>query len=127
MNPIEILAVIFSVLVLIKLIVIVIRPKVWLDNVVKPIYNNNVVSMLVFGIVTLISGYYLLQVMNIVVLGAVALFVSFLMALNFLLFPKETLKLSELMLKKDNVGKFWFLILVWAVFALWVLKEIFMR
>lgn len=127
MNPIEILAVIFSVLVLIKLIVIVIKPKVWLDNVVKPIYNNNIVSMLVFGIVTLISGYYLLQVMNIVVLGAVALFVSFLMALNFLLFPKETLKLSELMLKKDNVGKFWFLILVWAVFALWVLKEIFMR
>lgn len=127
MNAIELLAVVFSVLVLVKLIVIVIKPKAWFDNVVKPIYKNNMISMFVFGAAVLVSGYYLLQIMDVVVLGAVTLFVSFLMALNFLLFPNEMLKFSASMLNKDLVKRTWLIIVIWAFLAIWILKEVFMR
>ena len=121
-TAVEILALILSVIVLLKLIILTIKPDV-LFNLSKKWFNNVKlfqVSILIFGGVML---YYLLQTLTIVQIFAVTLFVAALYALLLAPYAKKLMKFFKpKTIVKDN----WLAFLIWVVLALWVLKELFM-
>ncbi len=125
MTPIQIMALIVAVLGAIKLIVIVIDPKIWLKKVVKPIYANTMLASLIGLIIAGVSLYYLKQTMTIVDIFAVMLFFFGLMLMSFAVMSKEMVALADKVLRKDGLMRFWLPMLVWILLLIWVFYALF--
>lgn len=123
MTSIEILALIFAVLVLVKLIVILIRPKAW-GKFVAVVWSKAGLTMLVCLVLAVITGYYVLNNLSIVEVGAVMLFTSTLMAVAWGPYSKLLLKMKEEVLKPGAVQKSWLPIIIWLVLGVWILYSI---
>lgn len=126
MTPIEIIALIVAVLTIIKLIVILKDPSVWMRKVSLPLLKSGktgiVVSLILAGLVL----KYLLESLTIVEIYAVMAFVMLLVATGFMAYPKKMASLIEQFGKdKHLIEKSWLQILVWLVLSIWVLKELF--
>jgi hypothetical protein len=122
MSTIEIFAVIFAGLTLAKIIVVVTNPKAWM-NFVEPLYKNPMVTTVVFLILAVFTGYYVLQVVSVVEVAAVMLFLVFLIGIGMMPYSDMIWKMGNDMLKKGT-GRFWLPLVIWAGFALWVLYTI---
>jgi len=124
MTPVEWMAAIIAIIVLIKLIVILIKPSAWME-VVDAVYKWPIVTV----IVSLILAYYtltlLLEEITIIQIFASMLFLMFLMTLSMVIYKKEIVTLGKKMLKKDILKRAWLAIIVWLVLCVWVLKELF--
>jgi len=125
MGAIENMAIILAAIVLIKLVWIWFNPKGWFEISKKLLQVNQFIWLAL----ALLTGWYLLETgLTVVQIAAVTLFVSLLMLVSYSLYSKEMLKLSkEMLAKKDVFSRAWLPILVWIIFSLWVLKDIFMR
>ena len=123
MAAMETLATIFGVLVLVKMIVLMIKPEAWIDNVAKPFLKHADMMKFVYLALAIWAGYYIFQVLTIVEVTAVALFVSLLMALGFFDYPQEMLKLTET-IRKKGISRSWMSMTIWTVWAVWVLWTI---
>ena len=127
MVAIEILAVIFAILVLVKLLFIIFSPNTWL-GIVEPLLENKLVATLIYLILALIVGYYVLLSLSIVEVAAVMLFTSLLIGLAWIPYSDDVIKLRKEMLNKRNVvSKNWLSIIIWIVIALWVLYTVFAK
>ena len=127
LTPVEIIALLFVILLFVKLIVLMVNKWAWwaFD---KKIYGNPKVASIVFLVLSAIILYYLLQELNIVQIFAAVAFTSMLMAVSVTIYSKEMLSFGEKIMKqKDLMSKSAFLWLIWIVLALWVLKEIFLK
>ena len=126
MTIVEWMAAITAIAVVIKILVILVKPKAWM-GVVKPIYANSVVLMIVGLILAGGSLYYLTQAgMSIVDMFAVLFFLSMLMMVSVAAYNKELMALGQKMLKNRSVlRKGWLSLIIWLVLAIWALKELF--
>jgi len=125
MTPIEIMALVVAVVVLVKLVVLMIKPIKWM-GVAEAVYGKPVITIIVSLILAGISLKYLLEVVNIVQIFAVMFFFMFLMALSVSIYAKDLLVLGRKMLKDKNMlKKAWLAFIVWIVLSLWVINEIF--
>jgi len=124
-TPIEIIAVLFSLLVIIKLIVISINPKAWMDQVAKPIYKNPVTSGTIMAVLAVVFFYYLLAELTVTQIYAAIAFMAMLTGVSFCHYSKEMLPWADKVIKKPFSGTMWLLILVWLVISVWVLLEVF--
>lgn len=126
MSPLEIIAVLVVALFAIKMLVVMVNPRIWHRKVVKPVYGNAKVSMWVMVVLAAVILYYLLQEINIVQIFAATAFVTMLMGIGVLAFSKDILDLADRMLRKKNILKRAGLsILIWTVLSIWVLWTIF--
>ena len=125
MTPIQIMALIVTVLGAIKMLVIIVDPKIWLKKVVKPIYVNPMVASLIGLIIAGVSLYYLKQTMTIVDIFAVMLFFMGIMLMSFASMSKEMLALADKALKKGCLTRFWLPMLVWILLLIWVFYALF--
>jgi hypothetical protein len=127
MTIVEWMAAITAIAVVIKILVILVKPKAWM-GVVKPIYANSVVLMIVGLILAGGSLYYLTQAgMSIVDMFAVLFFLSMLMMVSVAAYNKELMALGQKMLKNRSVlRKGWLSLIIWLFLAIWALKELFM-
>jgi len=129
-TPVEIIALVFALLILIKLVVLMIKPKAWMDSVAFPIYRNPAVSGGVFAILAAVIFYYLIAELTIVQIFATVAFTSFMMSLGLLVYSKEILvfaqKVAQKFIKKGFTGTQWVITIVWLILALWVLKDLLM-
>lgn len=126
MTPIEIMALIVAVLGGLKLIIILIDPKIWLNKVVKNLYCSSATAMIIGLVITGVSLYYLLKVMSIVNIFAVMLFFMGLMLMAFAAYTKDTLALAGKMLKdKTVIRKAWLVTIIWIALLAWVLYALF--
>lgn len=125
MTPIQIMALIVALLGAVKMIVVLINPKSWINKVVKPIYKNTMVASLAGLIIAGVSLYYLKQTLTIVDIFAVFLFFMGLMLMSFAAVSKEMTKLAENVLRKDGLIRFWLPILVWILLLIWVFYALF--
>lgn len=126
MTPIETLALIAMLVIAIKLIVILVKPKAWAD-LVKKIWANPVLMEVIVLILATITLYYLLQELTIVQIFTVILFIALVAATSIAAYSKEMIALSQKMLKDKNIAKkAWLSILIWIILILWGLKELFM-
>lgn len=124
MTPIEIIALIFALGILVKLLCVLVKPKAWL-NLTKKLYTSPALLMIIELILAAIVFYYIKDV-GIVQIAAIGAFVALLMGLSMAAYFKDVVGLAEKMLKdKSIVKKAWLAIVVWLVFALWVLYVLF--
>jgi len=125
MTPIQIMALIVAVLGAIKMLVIIVDPKIWMKKVVKPIYANTMVASLIGLIIAAVSLYYLTQVMTIVDIFAVLLFFMGIMLMSFAVMAKELTTLADKVLKKGVLAKFWLPMIIWILLLIWVFYALF--
>jgi len=126
MTPIEIIALIFALGILVKLLCVLIKPKSWL-KVVKKLYASPAALMIIELILIAIVYYYLIAAgLTIIQIAAVGALVALLMGLSLTGYMKEGMKIAETLLKdKAIIKKTWLAIVIWAIFALLVLYALF--
>ncbi len=125
MTPIEIIAVILVAVSILKLVILAIKPKIWL-RLVEAIYSKPKAMMWVSLILGAMVLYYLLQTMTIVQIVAVMAFMSLLMAVGFSAFPGYIVETAQKAFRRKHlVRRAWLMTIVWVVICVWVLYEIF--
>jgi len=127
MTPIEVLALIFAVLVLSKIAIGIVNPKLRVRIGEAFLNKNTTILTIIFLAITAIIGYYVFLSFSIVEVAAVMMLTSALMGLFFIQYPKIMRQFLEETVSKDFLRKNWLLLLIWAIFALWVLYELFFR
>ncbi len=125
-TALEVIALIFAVISLIKIIVILVNKIGWYNNVVKPVYTNSVISRMIIALLAVVVFYYLAQELSIIQIFSVVAFTGLLMALSFLSFSKEVLSFAENIYKKKsfNLG-IWIQIIIWLALISWLFYELF--
>lgn len=127
MNAIEIIATIFGVWVLLKLILLWTMPKQlanWgLDQWIKNSPKWKTFALLA----TLLVGYFVLRDIDIVVVAAVMLFTAFLYKFTLMSYSEEMKAFAKEMKKKPKAiaSKAWLAIVIWAAIAAWTLWALF--
>jgi hypothetical protein len=118
-TPIKILATIFAVAVLVKLIFLVINPNLWMKKIGGLLKNPLMTTAVYLGAATIV-GYFVLTRISIIDVAAVMLFTSLLIGLGLAPYSSFLLKMGEEMINK-GVGKAWLALVIWGALALWVL------
>ena len=125
MTPIEICALIFAILVLVKLIVISINPRKWMD-LAETLLKSHGYFSIVYLILAVIVGYYLMQELTVIQIVSAMLFTMLLAGLTMMQYPGPILKLSRETLKDKKVlSKNWFSVLIWIAIAVYTLYLLF--
>jgi len=125
MRPLEIIAVIFITVSLIKIISLSVNPQFWNRNIVKKIFNNSHVSSLISFILSLVVLYYLVQEISIVQILAVMAFAGLLILYGFSISGKEVIDLLNKIYKdRSLIKKSLIYIIFWLILLIWGLKEI---
>lgn len=117
--------VVFSLLAIVKILVVSINPKGWL-NLAKGLYKSSALLFVVELILAAILFYYLLQEITIVqVMGGIVLG-ALLTGMTFAVYAKETLDWgSKLLRGKTLLNRAWLPILIWLVLSIWALSTVF--
>jgi|SRR3989344_1830819 len=123
-GPIEWIAFLFSLLVVVKLVFVLFAKKVWYEKVTSKVYRNKAVFGVLFLILTLVVFCYLVKSMSIINIVAVMAFTGLFMGLAFLSFGQD----MSAMIKKMSSKRFslWMMIyiLLWLALAVWTLWEL---
>ena len=123
-NAVEIIALVVSILIIVKLLVISFSPRSWY-SLAKGLYKSSIVLFVVELILAVIVFYFLLQSFTIVEIMAVITLGALLTGMSFALYAKETLGLASKMLGKTTLRRMWLPILIWLALAVWTLGELF--
>ena len=124
-TPIEIIALIFTLLIILKIIFIITNKQTWYKNVAKPIYDNTKTSGIIFTISAIIIFYFLIQELTITQIFAALAFSSLLIALGFLQHKDMTSLIQKAYKQKFNIWT-WFYIIIFLLLIFLVLYEIFL-
>ena len=127
MTAIEVIATIFAILVLVKLVVVLINPQLWMKKVAEPLLGNPRLATTVYGVLAIVVGYYVLTRMYIANVAAVMAFTALVMGVSMIPYAKALLKMAEEMsaTRADLLRNAWLPIVIWGVIALWVLTSVF--
>lgn len=123
-NAVEIIALVVSILIIVKLLVISFSPKSWY-SLTKGLYKSSIVLFVVELILAGVVFYYLLQSFTIVEIMAVITLGALLTGMSFALYAKEFMGLVGKMLGKGTLKRMWLPILIWLALAVWTLVELF--
>ena len=123
-TAVEWIVIIFAALGLIKLLVISISRKRWIP-VIDEVYRHPRFFTLIFAILAIVTGYYVLREISFVQLVAAMAVTWSLSALAFLHYAKEMRNIAKKSLSVPINGWLWFYIIIWAVIFIWALKLIF--
>jgi len=128
MTPIEIMAFILAIVTLLKLCLIIFDLKSFkkLKNWwIKLLKKNTMLVTIIILILIAIVGNYLLEIFTIIEIAAVMLLTFLLMALAFLPVIGSMEKVSDEILKKDFLKKYWLQTIIWLALAIWILYVLF--
>ncbi len=125
-TSIEIIALVMIVLGAIKMIVLLVKPKAWM-NFAKRVYSKPSVVKIVGFILGVIVLYYLLSAgITIVQILAVSAFVALLIMIGLAEEIDYFLKKYEALIKKGTMWKdYWFYTLLWIILMAWGAWELF--
>tara|TARA_Y100000310_G_scaffold342963_1_gene448489 strand:+ start:1447 stop:1836 length:390 start_codon:yes stop_codon:yes gene_type:complete len=125
-TSIEIIALIMIVLGAIKMVVLLVNPKAWM-NLAKNVYSKPSLTSLVSFILAGVVLYYLIQSgITIVQILSVTAFVALLIIVGLAKEIGPLMKKYETMIKKGNLWKeYWLYALAWILLMTWGVKELF--
>ncbi|MBW2980700.1 hypothetical protein KY360_04770 [Candidatus Woesearchaeota archaeon] len=123
MTAIEVLALIFGLVVLEKMIVGVLWPKVCLKHA-RRFLKHKTFPVILYLVLAVIIGIYVFNSMSIVQVAAVMLLSWILLALCLVPYSETALKLGQVMLGKDMVKKDWLALAIWAGLAIWAILAV---
>lgn len=119
MTGIEILATIFAVAVLLKLAIVAVNPKLWM-NITGALLKHSVLATIAYLIPAVVVGYYVLTRVRIVEVAAAMLLTSLLIDVGVAPYSGVVLKWREEILAV-GIGKAWLAMVIWAALAVWAL------
>ena len=126
MEIIQIFALIVLIAIVVKMLVILISPKYWL-NFAGKIWKSPILVMVVSLILAGIVFYYIIQEISIVQIFAVILFVALISMATMAVYVKEFLAVAQKIVKDRNfLKRAWLPILIWIILAIWVSLELFL-
>ncbi len=124
-TPIEVMALILIIVGAIKLVIVVVNPKIWLNSVVKKVWARPALTMVVSLVLAGTSLYYLTLELSIVQILAVMLFTALLVAVGITTYSKEVIAVAEKLLKGKSILKrsalyiiIWIILLIWGLYTL---------
>ena len=125
-TPVEIIALVIIIFSVIKMFVLLVNPKAWM-NFAKGIYAKpNVTSFGAFVLGAIVLYYLIQSGITIVEILAVTAFVSLLIMIGLAKEIGPLIKKYEAMIKKGNLWKeYWFYILIWVILLAWGAWELF--
>lgn len=125
-TSIEIIALVMIVLAVIKIGVLLVNPKSWM-NFAKNLYSKPKAVSSVALILAAIVLYYLIQSgLGIVEILAVTAFVSLLILVGLAKEIKPLMKKYDAIIRKGNLWKEnWLYTLIWVILLIWGVKELF--
>ncbi len=126
MTALEIIATIFAIFVLVKMVVVLIDPQIWMKKVAEPLLGNPRLATTVYGVLAIVVGYYVFASLHIVDVAAVMLFTALVMGVGMMPYSKALLKIAEEMsaTRSELLRNAWLPIVIWTVIALWVLTSV---
>ena len=113
----------FAVLVLVKIVMLLLARDAWLKLVDK-VYGPDNRLMVVYGVAAVVVGLPVLWQVDIVTIGAVMLWMSLLVGLWLAPFVEIMPKLRDEVARMD-FGRVWWLLVLWAALAVWMLAGVF--
>jgi len=128
-TSIEIIALVLLIFAVIKMLVLLINPKSWV-NFAKGIWKNKVVTKLVALILAAVVLYYLVSPqygnLSIVQIFAVTVFVALLLVIGLADPVKRIIPVYEKQIKDGTLWKDnWLYTLIWLALMVWVVIELF--
>ena len=120
-GALQITVLILAVVVVIKFLVLAIKPKSWF-NLAKSIYGNPLIAGLVEVILGAVLLYYLLMQLTIVQIMAAVALGALLTALSFTIFGKDLIPWMAKIIKDKKLlwsPRAWFVWLIWLVLIGW--------
>jgi len=124
-TSIEIIALIVIILAAIKMLVLLIKPKAWM-NFASGFYKKPALAQLFAFILAVVVFYYLIQVFTVVQILAVTAFVALLMMFALAKDLEWFISKFKARIKKGTIWKqYWFYTLIWLVLLAWGVKELF--
>ncbi|MEE8493037.1 MAG: hypothetical protein V3S25_03250 [Nitrospirales bacterium] len=126
MTALEIIATIFALFVLVKMVVVLIDPQIWMKKVAEPLLGNPRLATTVYGVLAIVVGYYVFASLHIVDVAAVMLFTALVMGVGMMPYSKALLRIAEEMsaTRSELLRNAWLPIVIWTVIALWVLTSV---
>ncbi|MFQ5848521.1 MAG: hypothetical protein ACE5IQ_12735 [Candidatus Methylomirabilales bacterium] len=127
MTALEVIATVFAVLVLVKVAVVVIDPRLWIKKVAGPLLGNPRLATAVYAVLALVIGYYVFASLRIVEVAAVMCFTALVMGLGLLPYSQALLRVAEEMAatRSELLRNAWLPIVIWVAIALGVLSSVF--
>jgi len=130
MTPIETIAAIFGIAVVIKMLFLFLAPKEFLkffNPMYKWIKKNYWPTTILMLILVGILANYIFAVLGIVEVAAVMMLTSILYGLTIMNFMDKYLdKVVREMTKKGAINKIWLPVLIWLILGIWVLYTLYM-
>lgn len=123
MMSMEILALIFAIAIIVKMLGFIFIPKQLMGFAEKIFKANQKLLVGLSVIAVVIVGYYVLSIVTIYKIAAAMLFGHLLMGMFLLQYPKEILALSKKVMQDKK--KMWFMIIVYLALAGWILWGLF--
>jgi hypothetical protein len=124
-TPVETIALAIIALAVIKIVILLISPKSWM-NFAKSVYSKPRLVEVVSLILAAVIFYYLIQEISVVQILAVTAFVASLMLIGLAKEVGPLIKKYETLVKKGNIWKeYWLYSLIWVVLLAWGIKELF--
>jgi len=120
MDALEIIATIFALLIVMKIVVVLVNPQLWMKKVAQPLLGNPRLASAVYGVLAIVVGYYVFTYLDIIDIAAVMAFTALVMGLGMLPYAKTLLKTAEEMLATPAklLRTVWLPIVIWVVIAL---------
>lgn len=125
MDPIKIIALIFIIFSLLKIITMLIHKKFWMNNITKKILKNYHTTSFLCLVLSLIILYYLLKQLTISQIIASMAFTILFTGFGILIHAKElSAPIEKIQKDKTFLKKSLIYIIIWLILLLWGLKEI---
>ena len=123
MNVVEVLAAIFSVIVLVKLISVFLIDDQKVIKIADKMFKQTGFLTFVMMALAVIVGYFLITSLGIIAVVAVMLFAHLLLGILILQYPKGYLQFVRVFFKDKR--KMWLLAAIWIFLAVWALAVLF--
>ena len=119
----KILAVVFALLVLVKMIMLLVAREYWMGLVDKMFKPGNKTG-LVYGVATGLVGLPVLLQVSIFEIGAVMLWTSLLIGLGMVPYSEMVMKWRD-EIAREGLGRIWWVLAIWVGLAVWILAAVF--
>lgn len=119
----KILAGVFAAIILIKLLVGLTNPAQWM-GLVDAFLGHSALVLGIYGVLIIITGYYVLTTINLIDLAVAMFFTSLLIAVSIIPYASIFLKMRE-EIASVGLGQAWYAVVIWGGFAVVVLYRVF--
>ncbi|MCY4486329.1 MAG: hypothetical protein OXF11_04350 [Deltaproteobacteria bacterium] len=122
MDALEVMALIFAVIVLVKLAALLFSPAWWMDTAGAMLDYPRACTW-VYAVLAAVVGYFVFTRMEIVEVVSVMLLTSLLAGLGLAPYSRTILKLGKEM-AGEGFGRLWPVMVIWTVIAVWALYAV---